>query len=363
MPKISIIIPVYNTSEYLSRCLDSICTQTFHDIEIICVNDCSIDNSLSILYSFYNHDSRIKIINFEKNCGPGAARNAGLLASKGEYIGFVDSDDKISPNFCEKLYSKAISTQSDIVCGGMEQYRLNGKIITDKEKKEYIKKNKAFFCSGFTTAIYNTNMLHKFKIKFKEGIPRAEDAAFLLKSVSVCNHIAVVNDTIYYYLRRNDGQDTKKLSFEKIFSVHHVIDEILQFINENSVPEHIANIQILYLLNTIFNDITRSESKDFIHTVHLGVEKVIEIFKNRPNLIETIYKHASVYPLLSNPDIIIYLKQKNIDKLISSFIRIKLSHGTIKNNIKQSMKHNQNTINFSNQLSAPHVLTAVRAKQ
>lgn len=341
MSKISIIVPIYNTSKYLSRCLDSICRQTLHDIEIICINDGSTDDSLSPIYAFINRDPRIKLIEFEKNCGPGTARNAGLATANGEYVAFVDSDDKISSYFCERLYSTALSTHSEIVCGGMEQYTLNGKTVTDKERKERIKKNKAYFCSGFTTAIYNKYFLSNFGIQFKEKIPRAEDTFFLLKAVSLCNHITVIDDIVYLYLRRKEGQDCKQLSFDKIISVHTILDEILYFIEKYSIPEYISNIQILYLLNTIFNDMHRSKSEDFIHVVNIGVKKAIKIFKERPSLNKSIDECASVYTLLSNDKTITCLKEHNSSELIKNFIRQKMLLTTIRRNITYLMKQNK----------------------
>ena len=93
MPKVSVIIPVYNTEKYLKKCLDSVCNQTLSDIEIICIDDCSTDNSLNILKEYTLKDNRIKLIEFKENKGAAVARNTGIDEAKGEYIGFIDSDD------------------------------------------------------------------------------------------------------------------------------------------------------------------------------------------------------------------------------------------------------------------------------
>ena len=102
MPKISVIVPVYKVEKFLPKCLESLINQTLKDIEIICINDGSPDNSLKILEEYAKKDSRIKIIN-QKNAGPSVARNNGMSAASGEYIGFVDSDDWIDLDFYEKL--------------------------------------------------------------------------------------------------------------------------------------------------------------------------------------------------------------------------------------------------------------------
>ena len=98
MAKISIIVPVYNTEKFLEKCLNSLINQTLKDIEIICINDGSTDNSLQILEKFANKDKRIQIIN-QTNSGPSIARNIGIKKAVGEYIGFVDSDDWVDSNF------------------------------------------------------------------------------------------------------------------------------------------------------------------------------------------------------------------------------------------------------------------------
>jgi len=111
---VSIIVPVYNVEKYLEKCLESIINQTLKNLEIICVNDGSTDNSLQILEDYAKKDQRIKIIN-KKNRGSGAAKNTGMKNASGEYIGFVDSDDWVDLAMFEKLYNRAKSQKSDMV--------------------------------------------------------------------------------------------------------------------------------------------------------------------------------------------------------------------------------------------------------
>ena len=113
--KISIIIPVYNVEKYLGNCLDSIINQTYSNIEIICVDDCSTDNSLSILHSYAAVDQRIKIIAKEKNEGTLAARKSGVLSASGQYLTFVDDDDYLERDACEKIIELLQNNQADII--------------------------------------------------------------------------------------------------------------------------------------------------------------------------------------------------------------------------------------------------------
>ncbi len=112
--KVSIVVPVYNVERWLARCLDSCLSQTFGDVEVICVNDGSTDGSLRILEQYQKLDSRIRIVNKE-NGGLSSARNAGVAAAEGEYVLFVDSDDYISSNAVERLYDNATRNNSDLV--------------------------------------------------------------------------------------------------------------------------------------------------------------------------------------------------------------------------------------------------------
>ncbi len=155
---VSVIIPVYNTEKYLRKCLDSVCNQTLKDIEIICVNDCSSDDSLAILQEYASQDNRIKIINFTQNKGVAIARNTAIDEAKGEYIGFVDSDDYIDLDFYEKLYNKAVETGAEVAIGGCYIENENGtrqKNILIDNFLQQVSKNKMVFSELFTLAIYN----------------------------------------------------------------------------------------------------------------------------------------------------------------------------------------------------------------
>ena len=114
MPKISVIVPVYNVEEYLDVCLDTIIMQTFKDFEVICVDDGTQDSSGEILDKYALFDKRIKVIH-QENKGLSGARNTGVEAANGEYIMFVDSDDYISPLMLENLYKNVKQNKSDFV--------------------------------------------------------------------------------------------------------------------------------------------------------------------------------------------------------------------------------------------------------
>ncbi len=217
---VSVIIPIYNVEQYLEKCLDSVINQTYKDLEIICVNDCSSDNSLKILQEYSRFDNRIKIINFEQNKGVSAARNAGLEIAKGEYIGFVDGDDWIDLDFYEKLYGRAAETDSEIVKGNLIFYYAdNSKSISPLNKLIQEQQSNLYFYTNFWTAIYKKTLLVENQIKFDEQFTLGEDVLFLNTSILAAKkQISVVDDVFYHYNRRNGSANSQFLDFEKIKS-------------------------------------------------------------------------------------------------------------------------------------------------
>ena len=175
MPKISIIIPVYNVEKYLSICLDSILAQSFTDFEVICINDGSDDKSLEILNEYKNKDSRIRVIS-QENAGVSAARNRGLNVANGEYISFVDPDDWIEPDCYEIAYNKAVNTNADMLFFGAKY--VTDEIVEEKNLKSlYIcleENDNLNEMIHITHTIWNklfkNSFLKKHNIKFAENL-------------------------------------------------------------------------------------------------------------------------------------------------------------------------------------------------
>ena len=142
-PKVSVIVPVYNTSAYLRECLDSIINQTLKEIEVICVDDGSTDGSLDILKEYAKKDKRFTIIT-QQNTSAGAARNAGLVVAKGEYLSFLDSDDFFAPEMLEEMYNKALAVIADICICNSSRLEDNN-ISMNYELKTFLFKDKPIF--------------------------------------------------------------------------------------------------------------------------------------------------------------------------------------------------------------------------
>lgn len=215
-PLVSVLIPVYNVEKYLERCLDSILKQTLTKIEIICVNDGSTDNSLSILKEYQKKDSRIIIVNKE-NGGLPSARNAGLDRAEGKYVGFVDSDDYIEPNMFQKLYETAESEKSEVVICGANIFPENPKAsgwLYDCLSPQYkkIEGNKAdtlFFDVSATPFLWRTlikrELIEKNHLRLREDIMLGEDKAFQCKVYPLADSITMIPDKLYNYFWYREG--------------------------------------------------------------------------------------------------------------------------------------------------------------
>ena len=222
MTKISIIIPVYNVEKYLKQCLDNVVNQTLKDIEIICIDDCSSDNSLNILKEYAKNDNRIKIIEQKVNQGQGVARNEAIKIAEGEYIGFVDPDDWIELDMYEKMYNKSKEFGTDITLCNFERYYNNlkvSKIINPiskcSEVDNSIITNKVFnfrnLEDSFLSITYNYAWIgiykHEFvkmnNLKFAE-MKIGEDRLFCCLAKFLANKIVHIDRTFYHYrIHRN----------------------------------------------------------------------------------------------------------------------------------------------------------------
>lgn len=235
MVKISVVVPIYNVGDYLSRCLDALCNQTLEDIEIICVEDCSTDNSYEILQEYIKKDNRIKLIPLEINSGAAVARNKGLEIATGEYLGFVDPDDSIDLNYYEELYKKAKESDCDIVKCRRKTINLD-QTVTESNLNEIIQKQGCyFFTYEWQTAIYKHSLIKKYCIKFPEECRKAQDTVFLNRFVLHSKNIELIDNVYYYYYKRENSLNAAKIPIENIISALKSAEIQLQDLNESDL--------------------------------------------------------------------------------------------------------------------------------
>jgi len=244
MAKVSIIVPVYNTEKYLEKCLNSLIKQTLEDIEIICVNDGSTDNSLDILNKFASNDSRIKVIS-QENKMQGAARNAGMFVASGEYIGFVDSDDWVDFNYYEKLYNAVKKYDVDIALATnvrMSKNKYKKRLNITEEKLYTELQDKIDVCQQWknecpTNKIYRLSMIKSNDITWPEKV-FCEDKLYTIKAVFYANGIVTVPEVNYYYY--NNPTSTVNLTLKNHHSRYlrnknKARREVLKFLKEKNV--------------------------------------------------------------------------------------------------------------------------------
>ena len=222
MTKLSIIVPVYNTSKYLEKCLDSLTNQSLKDIEIIVINDGSTDNSKDIINKYLG---KIVFID-KKNEGIGKTRNLGIKKAKGKYVMFIDSDDYITPFCAERMYERAVQDNLDIVISNY--YTDNNGLITEVNFPPFSSASILEDASilnkvnlGPCNKIYKRDLLIKNSIYFEEEL-KYEDLPFVVKALLNAKRIGKINECLSYYVIHNNSETTTR--DKKIFDIIKVVD-------------------------------------------------------------------------------------------------------------------------------------------
>ncbi len=316
MPKISVIIPVYNAKDYLRRCLDSVVNQTLSDIEIICVNDCSADNSLEILNEYAKKYSNIKVIDCKVNGGESRARNIGLDNADGEYLAFVDNDDEIDLDFYEKLYNKAVQTGADIVKADVHIINYKGESVKSNlnQKIKENNFNKLFFTHYWWCAIYKKSLIKDNNIRLIEGYPLGGDVLFLNNALLNCNKLELVDDAFYHYYRREDSGDSRELTFEKLKSVldihEMIVDSTLNSSNFDNFSKDEINYLFVWCLEAALNRCYRCKS---LEALNYSIDKAISIYNKINNFIN---ENSNFYKICLDA-----LKAKDKEKLKQLYLK------------------------------------------
>lgn len=271
MSKVSIIIPVYNVEKYLEKCIKSVLQQSYHNLEIILINDGSTDNCLEICKKYTEIDNRIILVE-QKNAGLSAARNAGINICTGDYIFFLDSDDYLRPTTIKELISECKKRDADIVgCGYLpfsENEELQQEITYKEEVEEY---NSVFYFQKMSNhawgKLYKSSLFKENKICYPLG-RNYEDVATTFKLIWYADKIVYIPKILYLYLKR-DGSISRELSEKNIDDFLLAYLEMNEFYKEKcqiETPE-IAYYQ-LTILFTIYsrlissNVITNNKKKE-----------------------------------------------------------------------------------------------------
>lgn len=314
MPKVSVIIPVYNVEKYLRECLDTVINQTLKDIEIICINDGSTDNSLNILKEYAQKDDRF-IIHTQENMGTGIARNKGIDLAKGEYIQFIDPDDWVELDMLERLYEFAKVNDSKIIKFNYKEYNDFSKKITNRDFKEFVKKKYHYDLVKFPyyswkelknnclwhldlhtpMHIYSTEFVKSNNIKFAPN-KYGEDHIFANATMLLAERIDFLDAYLYYYRIRSES------SIHKIdddnFCVFENIKLLKEFLIEHGLFEELKEEWFKYLKNSLclhYKCVTDDSKKRFENlcqqyfTSKCEYKRFISHLKSKRSFVENIF--------------------------------------------------------------------------
>ena len=277
---ISVIVPVYNASKYLDRCIRSILSQTFHNCEILLVNDGSTDNSLEICNSYAQRDQRIKVVS-QLNAGVSAARNKGLSMAIGKYVMFVDSDDYMLPGMCEIMLQTIESKDADcVICGTTETW---GGLWAPKENEDYT--DLTFFKKDFDrhlntellsppwNKIYKRELIRK---GFDTSVSFGEDLMFNLDYFKNCKKISFISAAPFYHEKANENSLVNRVYPSRLSEIEKVHSAVLDFYegsDQNISRKYIRDIIVYYRAVVQNNNFKRKEKRTFfekwIKTSHL----------------------------------------------------------------------------------------------
>lgn len=256
MSKVSLVIPVYNASSYIEACIASLMAQTMDEIEVILVDDHGLDNSMQLAKAYVDsHPSnkQFRYLATPHNMGPGPARSVGIEAAQGEYIGFVDSDDVVTPDFCQQLYTAAKAHDADLAyCQALLVKGSGSQPLTNPIIKSgaFSEEQRSFFLTHYTTLfvsfLYSRSLLTDYGITFP-STRSAEDSYFLTCALLAAQRIACVDKPMYHYLVHEESLSEScnpKRYIDKVRS----FDFLLQFARDKGLYEaNRSELDYIYL--------------------------------------------------------------------------------------------------------------------
>lgn len=314
---ISIIVPIYNAEKYLKKCIDSLVNQTKKEIEIILINDGSTDSSERIIKEY--KDERIKYFK-NKNQGIGKTRNFGIEKATGKYLLFVDSDDYLDKNACEKLYNKIENDSLDLLVYDFYREFDNGKKEEEKLQKfdiSNLKENPKLLLNinlSPWNKLYKTEVIKGNNTKFVENL-KYEDAPFVVEAIINSKRIGKLDESLYYYMIHSNSETT--IRDKRIFDILEIVDIIrkkVKKLKSDSINEVLDTLTISILMNYNIQQRMQKNKK-------VGMEFIDKSFeylqRNIPNYKNNIYfKDRNMLKSIIE-------KNKQISKLYCRMYRVK----------------------------------------
>ena len=280
---ISIVVPIYNAEKYIKKCVDSLLNQTKEKIELILINDGSTDSTEEIIKEY--KDERIKYFK-NKNQGIGMTRNFGIDKAKGKYIMFIDSDDYIEKDACEKLFEKAENSKLDLVICNFYKVYDNGEhedIILPSFKNTTLKETPSLIRTinlSPWNKLYRTSLIKNNNMRFVENL-KYEDAPFVSEALDKAKKIGKVDESLNYYVIHGNSETTVR--DRRIFDILKIVDLVRkQFKGKNYIKEDLNKLTVRIITNYTIQQRMQNNKKvgmEFIDKAFAYMKKEVPDFK------------------------------------------------------------------------------------
>ena len=312
-PLVSVIMPVYNAEEFLDKSVSSVINQTYKNLEILLIDDCSTDNSYNILKEYANKDNRIKLFHNKQNKHVSATRNVGIKNATGKYLYFIDSDDFIDNDYIEHLVKTAEKENADIVvntniykCKNKRKKNIFKNIQMDSNtiyNKYVIKTNPSIWYMLFKRELQEKNNIF-FPIDIKIG----EDAIFNILFFAKANIVSVISpNSFYYYNQNNENSIITTINYNLYFNnALLIISNTHQYLKENNLLDKVANFNLIVFKEILFlnhfnkkiyiNDKRKNyqELRNFILSIKDDIFEHKNMYlKNEMNFINNVIKYQT----------------------------------------------------------------------
>ncbi len=257
MPKISVITPIYQTEQYLDKCLQSLVSQTLSDIELIWIDNEANETCKKIIDKYENFHPNIKVIHLDKNIGYSGAMNLGLELASGDFIGFCDSDDWLDKDYYEALYSKVNSNTDVVYCEYIMEYPNNTQTFVRFRKNEIDSHKGALLdvipAGSIWNAIFKKEFLQQYNIRFSTSKNSAyKDNYFAIQAAWFAQHPEIVEGTYYHYVQRRNSTINDISQSKKKSSTYELLEEIFSILSFENISAKEEKIVIDYLLRSLF---------------------------------------------------------------------------------------------------------------
>lgn len=284
--KVSIIVPVYNVENYIGKCLEALINQTYTNIEIIVINDCSTDNSLKVIKTYEKKANNIYVINLEKNMGVSNARNLGIKSATGEFIMFCDSDDWYETNAVETLLREAKNNQADFVVANHYITKENSKKVVNisgyfKEKNISKQEVVAYMNLSSSVKLIKRELFVYNNILYPIDIKRCEEFTVIPVIAYFAQNPIAIKDVLYNYYQRNNSASNSKTIDTSFFKI--TFERFIEKIDNEKYKKEIEFRAINHLLYGELLVMLKGEAnkKEMIEKIELFRKKYPDYLKNK----------------------------------------------------------------------------------